>query len=415
MNKSILPDSMKGVMFVTGYRGKGKTFLAAHADLPSNIAFFDFDEGKAEGLHNQLHFGYYKPVTENTPLVRAAMFLSEIEKLPQNKFTVAIIDNINQLEKAIQAIVYQDAKKYADIYGYTVASVMKDDFGKARGIANDLIGDAIAKPLHAKGVKLIIVTSHVKEKYNSPGKMTFQGRDRWQDLSILTLILGEGTYHPIPSATVFKEALGSISVTNTNLTDDQYNAIMQGELASHDIIGRFPPRLPKADWQSIRKYLHTSVDLNNLTEEEKLNLEESEPFTEKMSKEQIAYQLGVLEKEASEKKEVEAMELLIRQEQETAIKEYIKTNLAGMPSRVIVDKLKSVIKSGKLVYNNEITIDKASKWSGAQKKEEAPPEFILIPIGEYNGVDLPDCIIDENYIIWLKIPNPELNCEVIWG
>jgi hypothetical protein len=52
-------------------------------------------------------------------------------------------------------------------------------------------------------------------------------------------------------------------------------------------------------------------------------------------------------------------------------------------------------------------------WNPRITDEEAPPEFILIPIGEYNGVDLPDCIIDENYIIWLKIPNPELNCEII--
>jgi hypothetical protein len=45
--------------------------------------------------------------------------------------------------------------------------------------------------------------------------------------------------------------------------------------------------------------------------------------------------------------------------------------------------------------------------------ENPPPEFILIPVGEYNGVDLPDVVIDENYIVWLEIPNPELNCEIV--
>jgi hypothetical protein len=297
------------------------------------------------------------------PLTRAAMFLSEIEKLPQDKFTVVIIDNISQLEKAIQAIVYQDAKKYADIYGYTVPSVMKDEYGKARGIANDLIGDAIAKPLHAKGVKLIIVTSHAKEKYNVPGKMIFQGRDRWQELSILTLILGAGgAYHPTPSAIVFKEALGGIQVIGN--VDKQYEAIMRGEIASHDITGRFPPRLPKADWQSIRHYLYKPVDLNNLAEDEKLNLEESEPFSEKMSKEQIAYQLGVLEREVKEKEELEAMELLLKQSQEAEIKAYIKEHLSDKPSPVILNNLRAAIETGELTYDGEITIAKVSKWNG---------------------------------------------------
>jgi hypothetical protein len=45
--------------------------------------------------------------------------------------------------------------------------------------------------------------------------------------------------------------------------------------------------------------------------------------------------------------------------------------------------------------------------------KKIPPEFILVPIGEYNGVDLSDCTVDENYVVWLEIPNPELNGEVI--
>ncbi len=251
MSNSILSPDMKGVMFISGYRGIGKTFLAAHADFPANIAFFDFDEGKAEGLHNQLGFGYYKPVEEREPLKRADMFQSEIEGLEQDKYTVAIIDNISQLEKALQAAVYRDAKKYADIYGYTVNNIMTDHFGKARGIMNDLIGDAIAKPLHSKGVKLIIATSHVKEKYDTKvGKMVIHGRDRWQELSILTLILVRGDNFPIPSAIVQKESLGDIVVLQKP-TEEEINQIMEGVIPSHLISRRFPARLPKADWQSI--------------------------------------------------------------------------------------------------------------------------------------------------------------------
>lgn len=363
MSNSILSQDMKGVMCISGYRGMGKTFLAAHADFPANIVFFDFDEGKAEGLHNQLDFGYYQPVEENEPLKRADMFQTEINSLEQNKYTVAIIDNISHLEKALQAMVYRDAKKYAEIYGYTVPDIMTDHFGKARGIANDLIGDAIAKPLHSKGIKLIIATSHVTEKYKSPGKMIMRGRDRWQELSILTLILVRGDNFPIPSAIVQKENLGDILIENTKLLDSEHDAIMRGEQPSHIISRRLPARLPDADWQSIRRYLFSPANLENPPDNEKLNLEESEPFSERMSKEQIAYQLGILKQEEKAEQEIKATQLLLRQSQENTIKEYIKKHYAGMPGPVIVAGLKAAIKNGVLVYDGEITNGKVSNLS----------------------------------------------------
>jgi hypothetical protein len=363
MSNSILSPDMKGVMFISGYRGKGKTFLAAHADFPPNIAFFDFDEGKAEGLHKRLDFGYYKPVEENQPLLRADMFLSEVEKLPQDKFTVAVIDNVSPLEKALQAIVYRDAKKYSDIYGYTVEHIMSDNFGKARGIANDLIGDAIAKPLHSKGIKLIIVTSHVKEKYQSLNKMTIQGRDRWQDLSILTLILVEGDNYPIPSAIVQKEALGDILALQKP-TDEEIKQIMEGMIPSHTLRRRLPYRLPEATWQAIRRYLFLPASLDNPAKGEKLILDESEPFSERMSKEQVAYQFAMLKKDKEAEAEVKAHQLMLEQSQKKAIKEYIQANLSdGMPMRVKVDKLKNAISSGELEYSGEVTISKVYEWS----------------------------------------------------
>lgn len=358
MNNSILSPDMKGVMFVSGYRGTGKTFLAAHADFPKNIAFIDFDEGKAEGLHNQLGFGYYKAVEENEPLKRADMFYSEVDGLEQDKYIVAVIDNISHLEKALQAVVYRDAKKYAEIYGYTVSDIMKDNFGKARGIVNDLIGDGIAKPLHSKGVKLIIATSHVKDRYNSPGKKDIKGRDRWQELSILTLILMQGEHFPVPCATIQKESLGSIT-----MLDNDYDAIMKGDIPSHYISRRLPARLPKANWQSIRWYLHNPADLDNPPDNEKLNSEESEPFSERLSKEQIAYQLGILEKEKKEEQETKVVELLIKQSQEKAIKEYISTNsLADLPGPVLVKELVKLVETGKLVYDGKINNNLVENW-----------------------------------------------------
>lgn len=350
---SILLPEFKGVMFFSGYRGSGKTFLAAHAELPENIAFFDFDEGKGEGLHNQLDFGYYKPVEENEPLKRADMFFWEVANLEQGRYTTAIIDNVLPIEKAIQLSVFRDAKKWASIYGYKETDILADHYGKARGITNDLIGDAITKPLHSKGIKLIIITSHVKDKYNVPGKMVIDGRDRWQVLSILTLILVDGDTPPIPSAIVQKEQLGKISVN----TEDDLEAIMRGEVPSHQIIKRLPPRLPKADWQSIRWYMFNPVDLVNLAEGEKIKIDEAEPFSERLSKEQIAYQLEAIKKDNREREQARVEQLAVNQEQARVIKNYAETNLNGLPMPIKISKIKQAIEAGELNFDGEITAE----------------------------------------------------------
>ncbi len=102
MLKSILPKEMKGVMFISGYQGKGKSYLASQADFPQNIAFFDFED-KGEGIHNQLNFGWYKAISQekNTPLGRAELLSKSIGELEQEKYTVAILDNISPLENAL--------------------------------------------------------------------------------------------------------------------------------------------------------------------------------------------------------------------------------------------------------------------------------------------------------------------------
>ena len=40
---------------------------------------------------------------------------------------------------------------------------------------------------------------------------------------------------------------------------------------------------------------------------------------------------------------------------------------------------------------------------------ETPPPNILIPVGEYDGVDLLDCaVLDDSYTVYLTVKNPEL-------
>jgi len=158
--------------------------------------------------------------------------------------------------------------------------------------------------------------------------------------------------------------LGNISIENTKLLDIEYEAIMRGEVPSHVISRRLPARLPKADWQSIRRYLFNPANLENPQDGESLISEESEPFSERMSKEQIAYQLGVLKQEEKQEAQQQAEYLLLKQSQEKAIKEYIQANFEqGTAGPVIVAGLNRAIEAGKLVYDGEINNGKVMNWS----------------------------------------------------
>ncbi len=298
---SILLPEMKGVMFISGDRGKGKTTLAVQADFPWNIAFFDFED-KGEGYHSQLEFGYYKAISqaENNPLARGKALLEEINRLQPSKYTVAIFDNIRPLEDSLMALVTDNPKYYATLYGKLVDHVTLDKFGAKRGITNELISDVVLKPLYTKGIKLIIATSHVKAVYNTSNKSKMQGKEKWQEVSILTVILIDGDNHPIPSAMIWKEQMAKITVEKRDYSAEEIKNIMQGNLALHDIIKRLPYRLPEATFQKIRWYLNNPADLSNPNDGESLIEEEVQPFKEQMSKEQVAIQLLNLEAQKRE-------------------------------------------------------------------------------------------------------------------
>ncbi len=351
--ESILLPEMKGVMFVSGYRGKGKTTLAVQADFPWNIAFFDFED-KGEGYHNQLEFGYYNAISqiENNPLARGNAMLKAINGLQRGTYTVAIFDNIRPLEDSLMALVSDNPKHYATLYGKDTTSVIKDSYGAKRGIVNELISDIVIKPLYARGIKLVIATSHVKAVYNAINKQKIQGRDKWQELSILTLILVDGDNHPIPSAIVQKEQLASIVAKRREYSEDEIEAIMQGEMASHQITRRLPYRLPEATFQRIRWYLSNPANLSEPAKGENLVEEEVQPFTEQMSKEQIAIQLLNLEVQKKQDKElIEAAKKLDGDKLRQAVQA-----LNGQAPMMILNRIKEQIQSGDFDYQGELTL-----------------------------------------------------------
>lgn len=321
--KTILPKEISGVMFITGYRGQGKSFLAAQADLPQNIAWFDF-ENKGEGIDASIRgFGAYYPLTQMAtvggkranPIRLFDVTMEKIDQLPQDGFTVAVFDNISPFELAIDAEAIRNVDHYCNAFGLNKKNVLAGRYGGTKAVMNYYIGE-VANTLHAKGIQLIIATAHIKPAWQSGvqliNKFNMKGGDRWQELSILTLVLVPGDNPPVPSAIVQKEQLGLISI-NRDPDEETLAAMMRGEVG-HSIVRRLPYRMPEATFQKIRWYLANPADLDDPADGEAIDLEESSPFDDKLSREQIAFVYNAAKVEAKAEEEAE----LLAKEQERA-------------------------------------------------------------------------------------------------
>lgn len=287
---SILPSEMRGVMFITGYRGIGKSFLAAQADAPENIAFFDF-ESKGAGIHSQLGFGLYRALTQEATRGPGQLYdvaMSTLDSLEQDKYTVAVLDNVSPLELALQAGARRNARQYAEEYGLNLKNMLAGRFGGFKPVVNHLISSRVCTTLHSKGIQLIVAISHISARWSTagpiPNKYRMKGADRWQELSILTLALIPGEHAPIPAALVRKEQLGLIA--------------WDGE--EHTTSSRLPIRIPKCTFAEIRRYLQEPASLNNPAQGEVPTIAERDPFDEQLNKEQITIMRLALEKERRE-------------------------------------------------------------------------------------------------------------------
>lgn len=292
--KSILPEEMRGVMHVTGARGIGKSFLVSQLDFPDNLLFVDC-ENKGESLDKQIAFGQYNAITRGknvSPLMVYDRMQLIIDGIEMNRFSVAVIDNISWLELALRAEANRNLDRYVTDYNLNIKNVKANRFGGLSSVVNFLISDRICNPLHAKGVKLIAVTSHVKTAWGIggpiPNKMRIKGADRWQELSVLSIILVPGKYAPVPAGLIMKEQLGRIEIQDPMmLSDSDYELYQRGELG-HSIQRRLPMKLPKATAQAIRWYLNNPADLDNPDPDE-IPGEEQDMYSDRLSAEQINY------------------------------------------------------------------------------------------------------------------------------
>ena len=279
---SILTKEFRGVMFLTGHRGVGKSFLAAQADAPENILFLDFEE-KGAGIDAMLNFGRYESITSIAAKEHGAMYkpsqLFEVIKnvtndIEPNKYTVAVLDNIQPFEEAMLAAV----KLNSVSFGIDPKNAASGAYGGAWPAVNGLVSGFCNK-LYSKGIRLVIAIAHMKQPWSSsgpiPNKWKPKGVERWHELSILSLVLIPGDFPPIPSALVQKEQLGLLAY--------------DPEKGEHTIQRRMPLRLSKATFAEIRRYLKEPADLAKPMEGEVPTNEETKPYSDKFDREQLEY------------------------------------------------------------------------------------------------------------------------------
>lgn len=298
---SILPREMKGVMFVSGYRGIGKSYLAATADAPSKVVFLDF-ESKGEGLHEQLGFAAYHSLTSESAGKGAAGLwdatYAAINSIPAG-CTVCVLDNIAPLELALRAEAGRDLNRYVKEFGLNLANVQAGRYGGLSSVVNFLITEKLTAPIHARGVRLIIATTHIKSRWENGvpilNKYSIKGADRWQELSILSLVLHPGEFAPVPAALIQKEQLGTLT--------------WDARTGTHTIGRRLPLRMPQCTFAEIRRYLCEPANLREPAAGEVPTDAQSDPFRSELSREQIAMMTAAMKQSESAGSEDDAMVL----------------------------------------------------------------------------------------------------------
>jgi hypothetical protein len=198
--------------------------------------------------------------------------------MPKNKYTVAVIDNVSPLELAMNAEALRGIDRYTKDFGLSRSNIENNRYGGSKAIVNFLVTEKITAPLYAKGVQVVVATSHVKPPWvnGAPvaNKWNMKGADRWQDLSILTVVLVPGDFPPVPTGIVFKEQLGGIA--------------FNPETQDFDTSRRLPERIARCTFKEIKRYLREPADLNDPQLGEKLTRDEYYAYSDEFSKEQLA-------------------------------------------------------------------------------------------------------------------------------
>lgn len=283
-----IPPELQHVVQVYAFRGMGKTTFALGVDHPDNVLMLDY-ESKGEGLAVQLGLKNYFSVQDECTAMSGINYSPHdifdrtkqiINAVPKDRFTAVIIDNIALLQEGC----VEEVKRFPTRYGILPMNAQKGSFGGAYPGVKYLLKSMFSE-LRAKGVQVIVITSHVKTAWagDKPllGKFKAVGLDIIAELSVLSLALVPGAAENLgcPAAVVAKEQLAKIEWKDGKL----------------DVVRRLPLRLPKATFSEVKDYLANPANLTNPRPGEVPTREEIDPFLPTFSKEQIQFVKELLE------------------------------------------------------------------------------------------------------------------------
>ena len=170
-------NPIQGLVHVTGEPDTGKTTLiytAAHA--PQRIAFFD-DDLKAQRLHELLHFGAYHNLTHEfarqanqKPVAFHDHVIKLLRALPDDGFDVLGFDNWSRMEDGI--------RDYSELHMGEISGLTVNQIAKITQLTWNYtyIYYAQVIDLMLSKAPLVILTTHVKEKFNAPGVLQARGQ-----------------------------------------------------------------------------------------------------------------------------------------------------------------------------------------------------------------------------------------------
>ena len=289
--ETILHPDIQDVLFVTGERGTGKTTFLLGAERPENVLFLDF-ESKGSGFAEQLPgITYIAPLQDCTRVYgvnypRRLVWdrvVQIVNAIPENRFTLLIIDNGSWLLEGAAAMIEEDPTAW----GVKVAAAASGQYGGVWPGVKKAI-DSLFTLIRSKGVRVIGLTFQPKGAWvnGAPSltKLKLPEVSTLHERSILTLALIPSVVGkaPVPSAVVLKEQLASIAF------DEETNEMK--------VVRRLPAQLPMATMREVRRYLEseTPVSFSRPAEGEVPDRDELERWKVTFSKDQLMRLIEIL-------------------------------------------------------------------------------------------------------------------------
>ena len=279
---SVIHDALRQMVFVTGFRGQGKTTFCLGMDNPANICMLDY-ESKGEGLARPLGVGGYFSVMDDCAQTFGGDFRpihvyqrtkQIVEAMPSGRFTTLVLDNASLLQDGALEMV----KLRPSDFGIDPVKAQTGQYGGAwpgvKYVLRNLFSVA-----RSKGVKVIAVTFQLTKAWGAQGPLLnkFKTTDvaLWHEMSVLSLVLvnGRPEHMPAPSALVMKEQLGEM--------------VWDEAAQETRVVRRLPFKLPRATMGEVYRYLREPVDFKALKPGEMPDSGEIDPFLPTFGKEQL--------------------------------------------------------------------------------------------------------------------------------